>query len=349
MPHSIFSPRRYLQHPDHVEQLAGGRAGRQWIVARALCHYRLFDLSELPAGQRIAALHVRLAQWTPFAEFASHVAWQRGLAQVWVWDRARQQQAMAEAGVKNAQVLPESVLRPKPEQDGVQVVKLLAGVEARVWHEEVLRASHWWPAEPEPRVWQRFLRANHLPLDSFSSPGETALLAKPWGRGGQGILESVDFRQDRLWFFWIGAVVVIALSWQAMYLWKQQQRLESLNTENETLTRQVAPILQARNQAMTDQETSLALLGLHPYPSQVELMAAVARALPREQAYLTEWNYRNGELEVTIETNNPDPLFYVKRFQESPWFDEIQPESGRGPRELVLKIQVNPRYPESLE
>ena len=63
---TLFSPTRRLGGPEPRVLHAGGALGPvEWVIARADCHYRRLDFSQLPARQRAAAAAVAVRRQEP--------------------------------------------------------------------------------------------------------------------------------------------------------------------------------------------------------------------------------------------------------------------------------------------
>ncbi|MCP4701905.1 MAG: hypothetical protein GY862_34360 [Gammaproteobacteria bacterium] len=337
---ALFSSRRYLQRRDGVLSPEKGKGRREWVISRGLCHYRLFSLTDIPPARRDQALQIKIRQWSPFSKHASYCVWQGGKALVWLWNHERQAEAVKETGVKQVHILPEPVLRPRPADDSIQLLQCLDGIEGQIWQGRRLQGSRWWPQPPNPLEWGRFLRAHSLPIgETMPEITESPLLPRPWGRPksafGGGFL-----RQERLWVFLGAGVFAAALAWQGVSNWKLQQALEQVQSRIEALDERATPILETRTEAIASKQAIKRLQGLTPYPSQLELFALVAEKLPGSKAQVVRWFYQTGRLELTIEAPNINQSFYVKTFQKHPFFQDIEPDTGRSDKQIILKINL---------
>lgn len=330
MRHPLFSPQRHLQQrTETVRQPGKG----EWVIGRGLCHYRVFNLAELSPNRREEGLALQIRQWCPFTECASYAVWKGAYAQVWVWDRKRQE--VAAEGLKPAAVMPESVLRGAPLAEGVRLIQCGEGVEAQIWRAGCLRASHWWPQAPEPREWNYFRRAHQLPPELPMPALETPqLAARPWGKPRRGGQEATDLL--------LGAALFAAIyAWQGVALWKTQQALAGVEQRIEALNQTAGSILAARNEASQARQQVADLLALNPYPGQLELFALVGENLPKNGAHLIEWFYQTGELRFTVEAPEINPRWYVETFQNLPLLREVKAESGAKPNQITLGARLN--------
>jgi len=340
----IFSPQRYLQtSSEHVQAPTGKRGKREWLMARGLCHYQCFDLSDLSPLRREEILQLKIRQWSPFAQTASYIAWFKGKAQVWIWDHALQQNAQQTQEIKPLSILPESALRPNKPDTGVQVFQTTDGIEAQIWQQGVLHSSRWWQHVPDNTTWQRFLRSNaqsYTPLPEMIPAPE--LLAKPWAKN-KSTLHNLNllWRQERLWVA-LGLSLLLSIfiwEWQSIQRWEEKNA--ALEITIEQLGFEAEPVLKARNRVLSIKQDMESIQQLDIYPSQLKLLHAVASQLP-EGAILQEWKYEAGELRLQIKAKEIDPREYVTAFQSIEYFDEVKPESGRKDDEIQIQMRILP-------
>jgi len=334
----LFSPQRYLQKTDDVSQLSTGRGKRQWIIARALCYYRCFDLNNVPASERDSALQLQITQWSPLSDYDIYRVWKKSQVQVWIWDRTQQQTAMQQAGLKQAQCIPESVLRPA-QQNGLHVLQCAEGIEAQIWADHNLKHSRWWATPPNLQTWQRFQRSHRLPLSHEVSPAHPHnWLEKPWGRHKAPLRHSA-FLQEKLWITLAGVFFMAALGWQSVMLWKWQQAVEQVQQQSEQLDEQVNPILDQRQIALAEQQRIKHIQRLKRHPEVLVLMQLVADKLP-QYAHLVGWSYQTGKLNFTIRAKSIDPRYYVSSFEKISHFKNVKTENGNSQLQLTIKMDV---------
>lgn len=311
------------------------------MLARSLCYYRLFDLRDTPATRRDAGLQIQLRQWMPFQNGDSYIVWRKGFAQVWVWDRQLQQQAMQTAQVKYAPALPETLLQA-PQADGVHIQSCVEGYDAQVWKQGVLHSSRWWASLPGAAQWQTFLRAHGLPPDTeLPAALERQYLPAPWAKPNQALSGGLNMlRRESTWVYVGLAMLGLVAVWEGIALWKTQQSLQQVQERREALSDKATPILTARNQALNYQRQIADLLMLNIFPSQLELLSIVAEKLP-EDAKVVQWEYQPGLLSLIIEGENLDPKAYAERFQPVKQFLDVSVRSGRKPKQLQIDAFLN--------
>ncbi len=204
----LFLTQRYQQQRADLITPTDSRAyGRkEWVVARSLCHYKYFALSELPENRWEEALAVKIRQWSPFINYAEYIVWQGDAVLVWVWDAELQQQSMAQVELKTARSFPETVLRPAAHNEGAYLLACLEGVEGQIWQAGKLIASRWWVNTPSLREWSQFLRAHSLTaVSEVPTPEVTELLIQPWGKARRSF-GGFKAQQERDWVF-IGLLI----------------------------------------------------------------------------------------------------------------------------------------------
>lgn len=312
------------------------RGAREWVIARSLCYYRLFDLRKLPATRRDAALGLEIRQWSPFAAYASYIVWYKGQAQVWIWPLAKQRQAMQENAVKQAQNLPESLLYP-PLAEGVRLLRCAEGIEGQVWQDKLLKASHWWPTEPSVSAWQRFLRAQGLAVgEQLPETQHMTWLATPWAQANQAVSGAVALlRSETTWILLGLAGLGAVLVWESVAIWKTQQVLQQLESRREQLTEQATPILAARNRALALQQETQDLIDFNRFPSQLELFAVVWEKLPAD-AKIVQWEYQPGLLTFIVEAPEADPKAYAELFQPVAQFRDVSAKTQRRNQQQLM-------------
>ncbi|MBZ4193606.1 MAG: hypothetical protein LAE24_04780 [Candidatus Contendobacter sp.] len=342
---ALFSPRRLLRRQHELDDAGGGYGGREWVLARSLCRFRCFDLGTVPARDRANALRLKIRQWTPFPSSGDYVVWRGEQALVWLWDAASQQEAMTQAGIRNARILPETVLHPLPATDGPRLIQSQDGVEGQHWQDGQLLASHWWPELPTAATWRHFQRSNGgIVLTEPPAAEPVTLLARPWGRPSRfaGWL-GLDARQQRLGLIAAALVWWVLVCWQLAVGWQWRQANEALAAQLEVEQAKVEPVLKLREQALAEREAALILLQLLQYPRQLELWARLAEKLPRGSPKLIEWRYAVDKLEILVNDPEADPREYVSALQTAPEFSDVSAEAGREPGQFRVRLQLKGR------
>lgn len=341
----FFSTQRYLQKRNELVTPSTSKKGRrEWVIARGLCYYRLFVLHDIPATRQETVLQLKIQQWSPFQDFGSYYVWQGDQVQVWIWDKLKQQNLFTEAGIKQATVIPETVLYNRQITDATLLNKCLDGFEGQIWRDSLLVGSRWWAQIPETREWINFQRMQGLAVNNeIPTVCEEPLQERPWQQK-KNYAKHFNLFQESL-IVTIGATVLtILLSWQITQILIWQQALEQVQAEVNELEDEITPILAARTLALENKTHFEHLLTINSYPSQIEMLTLVTEKLPdREEAKLLEWFYQMGKLRFIIEVKKVDPAFYIKALQTVPLFTEIKAQigKGKGANRIVINMIVN--------
>lgn len=319
-------------------------------MARPLYRFKRFDLRQIPAGNRAAALELQLRQWTPFADSGHYIAWDDGCALAFCWDAERVAQAMGEHKLKpgRARIIPETVLRPAGG-DGPRLLASLQGCEGQIWAGGRLAQSRWWRAAPSADEWLAFQRDAGCPPQAQQAcapaPQNLPLAEAPWAKtsGGPGWAPG-NWRDEKLAYYALALLLLPPTAWQAARLDSYRRATEQLQAELDTLQQQAGPVADARGQALQALARVQQLQAIDPYPSQLELMAWIADKLIRPGDRLAEWNYHDGKLKITLATaaEIESSSTLVNTLQLSGLFDNVHAQPGKTPRSIALEMDVLP-------
>jgi len=307
-------------------------------------------MSDIPLAERKNALDIRIQQWSPFKETERYVVWNKEskeMAQVWIWDKAARFSAMNSLRVNISRIFPEPVLYPPPKPEIEPIIRILScteGIEAQIWREGILFASHYWHKDISPKEWSRFLLAHDLdPSIKMPEPEAIPMLNQPWGKSSDNYSQ---FQIPKAAFQVTTAVLIFFLIWQGVGIWRWYQGEKILNEQISGLAQNAEPLLNARSRAIEYKNNIEKLLSLNTYPPQLNLMAVIADNLS-ENIRLSEWHYNQGNLTFTLkgiyseQEKNLDPRYYVETYQKIPYFKDVSAEKGVRPDELVIKMSIN--------
>lgn len=335
-----FSPSRWLRRTDGLQQLAEGSNGQEWVLARGFCAYTVLDGASVPPRKRRGFVEMAVSRWSPFADPQSHVEWAGDRAMVWTWSRAR---ALGDdhEGPPPRRVVPESLYRGLPLADAQELVALDAGHEGRVWRDNVLVSSHWWPAVPPLQDWNEFRRGAGLqPADAMPEPIPYPLADRAWSAPrSHGMAESLgQYRQKGLLMaVGVGVAALSALLVGALAL---QVSIWQVDRQIASREQALGKIIDARDKALKARAAIDAELALRPPAGQVELMALVAGLIPG-QWQLLEWKMPDAEnLQVTARMPSGDPRSIVAALENSKRFVDVTAEIGRQRDSVTIKAKV---------
>ncbi|MDE0174798.1 MAG: hypothetical protein OYH76_21970 [Defluviicoccus sp.] len=350
----FFGKPTAIQTLDGARRVAFRSSGPSWILGRGLCMYRCEDFTSIPRSRRQAALEFKLPVWSPFRNTGYHAVWSDGAAMVWFWDgdktaRAPEEFASLFPGTRRRtasrlRILPETVFYRR-KSDGVHLQACVDGFEIQLWHENVLTDAFWFAEHPQESELRWFLSrhesapaARPIGIQSMPAPVSNRLVPEPWSssQGPRGWLIEV---QPALATACLFAMVLVVL-WQEARYWKIRQLEQAAEVEFSRLQERIEPLVEARNTLIDLRRNNLALLDLTRGPSQAELMYRVDRAIPSLKAEFREWRFQRGELRISVEDRNPDPIAYIRALEAIPLFQRVRAEPGprRDRLELILTV-----------
>ena len=320
------------------------------MLSRPLYRYARFDLKSVPKPQRTQALELQIQQWTPFNKTGWYLLWDKEEAQVWAWDADRVETAILDGKLKpnSTPIVPETLLH-RGLEEGVYLVTCMEGVEGQVWSKHSLISSRWWPKMPDIGEWTNFQRdAGTFPENQSNGVPDPLPLhweESPWARSAalsRSAMYGAGMEQR--------VIPAIALCLFAVTLWygaqliKLQSAISEQDAALETLNQQARPIIEARAHALEALSRIKTLQATDPYPDQLSLLGKVAESLPKDGAYLKEWEFLNGKLKLLVAS--PNKLVsseIIKLFQSSDVFKNVQASPTNDQTTLVLSMEVLPQ------
>ena len=335
---------------------------RHWIVGRGLCMYRCEDFANVPKGRRPAALALKVPVWSPFEHTGYHAVWSGSAAMVWFWDSdvvtVRTEELFEKPGpqaVARVRVRPETVFLPR-KPDGVHLQACWEGFELQHWQGDVLEDTFWFPERPDESRIDWFCRRRGVSaglqvaavatddaaetVADDAAAAATAIAPEPWP-GTVPVREWLQANERALATSVLAALVLV-LVWQEVRVWKMDYLGESAAVELARMEQELGPALQARNELVRLRGRNEALAGILRQPSQARIIGLVDQAMPGESARFYQWRYQQGELRVTVEDPNLDPIAYVRALEAEPLFDQVQVGQSRRNDRVEITLRVRP-------
>lgn len=282
----------------------------RWVVSRALCRYRFFDLKTIPVNNRPQALELQLQQWSPFMRRGQYGVWTDDGAMVWCWDaeRVAMDAASQSLNPKKMTLVPEPLMQPR-QVDGLFLVRGLDGVEGQFWREQVLADCRWWAEAPSEAEWRNFQRdAGVMPEQqqvAVPAPLVPEELTAPWAKSAQlGFAGSSSQQLEGAVVFMAVLGLVGVTAWYGSTWLHTRQAMELRQAELKKAEQQSVPNREARQQALAALARIRTVQNIDIYPQQMEVMARIANSLPKDGTYLTEWDYQNGQLKISVASPN---------------------------------------------
>ncbi len=343
--HLRFPVRRFIQSTEKTETAQTRIGSVQWVLSRPLYRFQVFDLEHVPTKNRVQALQLELSQWTPFVSSDYYVGWSGRKALVWCWDADRARQAIAAEGLKpkRVHIMPETVLQT-PVDNGLSLSRCSEGFEGQFWRDSRLEHSRWWQKLPTQEEWLMFQRDAGIPSDEQQSqppvPRAASLNSRPW-LDTAGSASDQKLRIERLAIAICALLLLAPTLWYGFSLYKLQRSQTQLHKQLTKLQRDAEPILQARSKALERLARIDALRSLDPYPAQLELMAKIAEILPKNNAYLKDWDFQTGQLKVTIvSTADLSATYLIGVLQQAGLFHDVKALPGPDPRSVTFQMSV---------
>lgn len=316
-----FFKERFIQSGQEVRSFGSVLRPRQWIVARSLCYFKIFDLQAIEHKERKNALNVKIMQWSPFQETGRYVLQHHHFALVWIWDAAEVQSAMYAQDVATAHVAPETLVVEPSKEDGFRLVECLEGYEGQYWKDGMITASRWWPELPDARQLDIFFLGNDLDAEPETSAQPAVYLSRPWPRRFN-VAEMLDVKREGFWVRLAAAAAVLLFSYfglQYEYVARKAAQYEALLEQAEA---EAAPIKAAQNRMRSLYDKYMGLYEIVRKPSQLQLLYDVHNALP-EFSKFEEWQFSESTLRFVAPTSGLKPMEIVSKLQTNKLFENI--------------------------
>lgn len=353
--------RRFAHRRNAIQTRTGGApldfksVHAHWIVGRDLCLYRAEDFAAIPKNRRDAAVELGIPVWSPFERTGHYCVWSGSTAMVWFWDRdavdirpADLGMAEPDAHAARVRTLPESVFQPRLGT-GFRLQACAKGFDLQYWEDDILKDSLWFPERPSDARLQAFLN------QAETAPDETGAAAAPASRGVA--FSPASFSEPwyspvtlRAWLIANERTLVIAglafcaavAAFQEARVWRYHFAYRSAAAELRQLDRQLAPVLDARNELVAIDARNEFLAGILDEPSQAELMVRVDRALPSDSTEFQAWRYQQRDLAITLSDNAVlDAVAVVTGLQADAMFRAVQPGRIR-PEGTEVTLGIDP-------
>lgn len=310
------------------------------------------DASKTPSKQRkeFAALAVRRA--APFPDPDFDIAWSAdGTAALWYWSRSRVKALAAAEPGRRKRFVAEALYAGFPREQGVELLQLDEGVEARAWKTGRLCASRWWSDSPSAEQWQDFLRgAGQALVPSLSGPEPiaTSLSDAPWNRQATGTeklqLSGLEQYLPKAAFA-CGATFLLIVGAELGGIARAQLDVWRARSTATDLDAPLQRILDARDTADHASAEIESMLSLHSLRPTTSLMAEVVRLLPGKDWQVRKWSQPTPDtLEVNVIAPGINTETLVSSLEDSPMFKGVTAELGRS-NELTIKATITAASP----
>ena len=355
--------RRLARRPNAIQTRNGSQpldvksVHAHWIIGRDLCLYRSEDFAAIPRNRRDAAVALRIPVWSPFERTGHHCVWSGATAMVWFWDRDAVDIRPPDLGLPaettgtnpahptaRVRILPESVFQPR-HGTGLRLQACANGYDLQFWRDDILKDSLWLPAPPDAARVQAFL--SQAPIDADAAVPPEAPAASPSTFAPDPWTSPLT---PQAWLIANERTLVIAglaffaavAAFEEARVWRYHFAHQTAAAELGEIDRELAPVLDARDELFALNRRNAFLAGIRNEPSQAELMLRVDSVLPSDSTELQAWHYQQRDLAMTLSDNmGLDPVAVVGGLQSVSMFKDVQP--GRARREgIEFTLAVDP-------
>ncbi len=332
-----------LRRSDGLTQLQEGGVGQEWILARRFCAFTLIDATAIPFVRRKAYADITVQRWSPFGDTRYHLQWVGAQAMVWAWSHSHVLDIGAgELVVAPRRVLPETVYRGTPRSNEAVIVAMDEGVEGRVWSDQAMIASQWWPVVPTLDQWNSFRRGSGLAASHMLPVVESwPLLRLPWATQRVAGVADIASRHRKLLQGVATGLLVGLLAFPLAASLRLVAKTAMLERVIDKEAANVGDTLAAREAAERDMAAIEKLLKLRPPRRQLQLISAVITALPANDWKLLEWRMPDRHtLEVVLQMANPDPTALVRGWESTKIFHNVSVDMGRSGNEVTIRAEI---------
>ncbi|MGB3394182.1 MAG: hypothetical protein WA956_06560 [Stenotrophomonas sp.] len=284
----------------------------------------------------------------PFPDADFDAAWSAdGTVAIWYWSRAKVAALAANEPGKRKRFVAEAPHVGTPREEGVELLQLAQGFEARAWKAGNLHASRWWAERPAAEQWLDFLRGSGQTITTATppepEPGEPA--ATPWSHAlssvGKLHFSGLDQHLPKVAFI-LGALFLLAIGSQAGSMMRAQVDIWQARSAATDLDAPLKRILDAREATDKASGEITNLLALHGLRPTISMMAEFTRLAPNKEWQVKKWSQPTPdtiEIKLIAPGSNPEEL--VSIWEASPMFKGVTTELGRD-NELTIRATVVP-------
>lgn len=340
------NPTKYIPTDQGIEQIARSDRRAIWVVPRADLRHFLIDLpAGLTRGQREKALRLQLSKKSPYEDFDFAAHWHEGRASCYVWHRGQVGSAIDALNASNITPVPEPFMVARPDiEDGVCLVRRVRGVECLIIRNGIISASRWWGDTPSAAKLDQFLRAEGEAGVEVSENGQMPWLDNPWHLDQTRQISDAA-RVSPKSVAAVGAgLLLIVFCFQLGQIAYSLSQLSALKDEIADLDDGSLEIRRARGETFAERNRVEALIGLYPYPEQLDVLAGVSGVAAPFQASIVQWKYGNGRLEFSMAPGKQDvpaPLV-IRMLESNPIFSDVSTRTMERTGELEFQLSIVP-------
>jgi hypothetical protein len=341
-----FSINQLLASNGKLQRLERSALNQQFLIGRDLCQYACIDLGNVQKSKRIQALVQKIKLLSFWGDPAFTVAWHGAVAQVWFWSASEVDTLLRSEGqnigslIHKPEFLSEVMFWGKPKEDGLYLYNANHGVDAQLWKQGLLVASHWFPSAPDASQMQRFARAQGMPgVASELQPLEPSFLEKAWDGVTFSFFDHLFDRRSQA-LIYIGAFSFLIASLQLTSVIRWYNETSLIKQQTEELSRSAEPLLAARSSARNAQQDVREIANLFGLPDPLSIQQSVQRAFPGNlKVELHTWERNIDQIDMVVKGEISDTLSLVRAFEQA-GFDNVRVEPLPENKQYRIRLRI---------
>lgn len=292
-----------------------------WVIPRAWCCTASLQAKGVPRHKTAAFVRLQLGRLVPFVDSGVYACRAGDWVHLWFWENQRVRTFCQQHALDFADILlaPESLCLPKG-RDGVVVHQCIEGVEAQLWHKNLLLDSLWLPRPIDQSAWESWRQGANA-----AGPGPSSLLSWPDdlpNMAGLSASPSTAVRQlaapwaanllaEQWWrklqhldpvsglVLATGLIMGLAGYWSAKW-WVLQNQQTQIAAKIATLSPRVDPLNALRSQALDNMQWANQVAKLRGAERIGDTLESLEAIFARQEVALREFEYINGEMRLVI-------------------------------------------------
>ena len=352
----------YRQGVNAVERLNTTASRPIWLVGGELCLFIHLPLVSIPLKHRDDYIAQQILTRSPFKDTASHFEIVGDVAQIWLWDKTRQQKAalkldaVGESRIGEVLVIPEHLLLVT-EPDGLYQREISSEVVLlEKWANACLESVQTTSLKSLEQSKILFSRSVNVPAESGLQPSSDASQESSAGQQWRWQrVESQYLSQPRHMPLWwekeslirpknVALILGSLCFWGLLFVfgsWLGWGAAVSAAQESlEDVMQQAEPQLLARDRYIQLQAHNDGRVDLLRVPSPLAVMAEFEFLVGEQYESILEWRQERSKLAATIEGTSVSGRRLLEALQQSPLFTNVKVEPSVQPDAIVVEASL---------
>lgn len=274
-------------------------------------------------SHRMKVLEQKIARFSPFETSSHYVIEESGQAMVWLWDEKKRIEALqavqgnysALSGhLEGLRVIPEPLLHDR-NIDGAHSQASVNGSDIQTWKNGVLISSEW----------------------SGFKVAASVFNPHPWMQA----TPSLGWQNEALWWRATALALLLMITIQSGAVIGWLAKVALVDTELTERRESLSSSLEIRNQARSLRESNEQFISWFGYPKHLLVIADFDDLLP-ESSRIERWDYKSGELTVTVTDEDLNNREVLQNLASGQYFSNVSVEPGARVGSTVLSLDVHP-------